>query len=135
MAPWIYDKKFSVGTQFLFGTLPFTIREDDELEHPAQEQEERHMTMIGFEFPRGLKSSATTFQATVRKPATTNAIDSPTRPQIGTPSITTRSPGSIPGLRQQNVAPLNKVALHLNPDFSTVQPQDLTCGTNQGSCD
>jgi hypothetical protein len=89
MAPWIYDKKFSVGTQFLFRTLLFTTREDDELEHPTQEQEERRTTMIGFEFPQGLKSSVTTFQVVVRQPATTNLIDSLARPPIGTLSMTT----------------------------------------------
>jgi hypothetical protein len=66
MAPWIYDKKFSMGTQFMFETSSFTAGEDDDLEHPAQEQEERCTTMIGFEFHQGLKNSATTFQATVR---------------------------------------------------------------------
>jgi hypothetical protein len=45
----------------MFGTLPFTVEEDDDLEHLAQEQEERHTTMIDFEFPRGLKNSETTF--------------------------------------------------------------------------
>jgi hypothetical protein len=37
MAPWIYDKKFSMGTQFMFETAPFTAGENDDLEHPAQE--------------------------------------------------------------------------------------------------
>jgi hypothetical protein len=50
----------------LFETLPFTAKEDDDLEHPAQEQEERRMTTIGFGFPRGLKNSATTFQMAIR---------------------------------------------------------------------
>jgi hypothetical protein len=50
MAPWIYDKKFSVGTQFMFGTLSFTMREDDDLEHLVQEQEEWRTTTISFEF-------------------------------------------------------------------------------------
>jgi hypothetical protein len=50
MAPWIYDKKFLTGTQFMFRTLPFMVGEDDHLEHLAQEQEERHTTTIGFEF-------------------------------------------------------------------------------------
>jgi hypothetical protein len=40
MAPWIYDKKFSAGMQFMFETLSFTTGEDDDLEHPTQEQEE-----------------------------------------------------------------------------------------------
>jgi hypothetical protein len=39
MAPWIYDKKFSVGTQIMFGKLTFTAGEDDDLEHLTQEQE------------------------------------------------------------------------------------------------
>jgi hypothetical protein len=52
--------------QFMFEMLLFTVGEDDDLEHPAQEQEERRTTTIGFEFPRGLKNSATTFQAAVR---------------------------------------------------------------------
>jgi hypothetical protein len=66
---------------------------DDDLEHPAHEQEARRMTTIGFEFPRSLKNSATTFQAAVRKPAMTDSIDDPTRPPIGTSSMTTRSSG------------------------------------------
>jgi hypothetical protein len=57
--------------------LTFTAEEDDDLEHPTQEQEERRTTTIGFEFPRGLKNSATTFQAVVRQPATTDPIDGP----------------------------------------------------------
>jgi hypothetical protein len=74
--------------RFLFGTLPFTMREYDNLEHPAQEQKERCTTIIGFEFHRCLKNSATTFQAVVRQPSTTNPIDSPARSPIGTPSMT-----------------------------------------------
>jgi hypothetical protein len=35
MTPWIYDKKFSAGTQFMLETLSFTIGEDDDLEHPT----------------------------------------------------------------------------------------------------
>jgi hypothetical protein len=73
--------------RFLFGTLSFTAEEDDDLEHPAQEQEddlehptqeeeERRTTTIDFEFPLGLKNSATTFQAAVKRLATTNPIDS-----------------------------------------------------------
>jgi hypothetical protein len=80
MTSWIYDKKFSTGTQFLFETLLFTMREDDNLEHPTQKQEERRTTTIDFEFTRGLKSSATTFQAAVGHTATTNPIDGPARP-------------------------------------------------------
>jgi hypothetical protein len=76
MAPWIYDEKFLTGMQFLFRTLSFTAGEYDDLEHLAQEQEERCMTMISFEFLRGLKNSATTFQATVRQLVMTNPIDS-----------------------------------------------------------
>ena len=67
MASRIYDEKFSTAMQFLFGTLLFMAREDDDLVHPTQEQEERRTTTIDFEFPRGLKSSATTFQAAVRR--------------------------------------------------------------------
>jgi hypothetical protein len=74
--------------RFLFGTLPFTVGEYDNLEHPAQEQKERCTTIIGFEFHRCLKNSATTFQAVVRQPSTTNPIDSPARSPIGTPSMT-----------------------------------------------
>jgi hypothetical protein len=72
--------------------LPFTAGEDD-FEHSAQEQEERRMTMIGFEFYRGLENLAATFQAAVRQPATTNPINGPTRPLIGATSTTTRSSG------------------------------------------
>jgi hypothetical protein len=44
----------------MFRTLPFTVGEDDDLKHPAQEQEERRVAMIDFEFHRGLKNSTTT---------------------------------------------------------------------------
>jgi hypothetical protein len=77
--------------RFLFGMLSFTMEEDDDLERSAQEQEERRMTTIDFEFHRGLKNSTTTFQAVVSQPATINPIDSPTRPPIGTSLMTTRS--------------------------------------------
>jgi hypothetical protein len=89
MAPQIYDEKFPMGMRLLFGTLSFTMGEEDDFEHPTQEQEERHTKMIGFKFYRGLKNSVTTFQAVVRQPATTNPIDSLTRLLIGTPSMTT----------------------------------------------
>jgi hypothetical protein len=121
---------------------------------------------IGFEFPRGLKNSVTTFQVAVRQLATTNPIGSPARPQIGTLLMTTRSSGlalseiwttmseesawsgiairkrSIPpastqrstSLWQKNTAPLDQVALHLDPDFSTVRPQGRAYGANQDSC-
>jgi hypothetical protein len=73
--------------------LSFTTGKDDDLERSAQEQEERRMTTNDFEFHRGLKNSVTTFQAVIRQPAMTNPIDGPARPQIGTPSTTTRSSG------------------------------------------
>jgi hypothetical protein len=66
---------------------------DDDLEHPAHKQEARCIMTIGFEFPRSLKNSATTFQAAVKQPATTDPIDDPTRPSIETLSMTTRSSG------------------------------------------
>jgi hypothetical protein len=66
---------------------------DDDLEHPAHEQEARRTTTIDFKFPRSLKNSATTFQAAVRQPTTTDPIDGLTRPSIGTLSTTTRSSG------------------------------------------
>jgi hypothetical protein len=91
MAPWINDEKFLTGMRFLFRTLSFTAGEDDDLEHPAQEQEERDTITIGFEFPRGLKNSTITFQAAVRQPAATNLIDSPAQLSIGTISTTTQS--------------------------------------------
>jgi hypothetical protein len=31
MASWNYDKKFPMGMQFLFGTSPFTVAHDDDL--------------------------------------------------------------------------------------------------------
>jgi hypothetical protein len=79
--------------RFLFGTLSFMAGEDDDIEHPAQEQEEWRTTTISFEFHQGLKNSATTFQAAVRQSTMTNPIDGPARPPIGTPSTTTRSSG------------------------------------------
>jgi hypothetical protein len=51
-----------MGTQFLFETLLFTMGEDDDLEHPTQEQEERRTVMTDFEFSRGFKNSAMTLQ-------------------------------------------------------------------------
>jgi hypothetical protein len=56
-------------------TLPFTAGEDDDLKHPAQEQEEWRTMTSDFELHRGLKNSVTTFQAIVRQPATINLID------------------------------------------------------------
>jgi hypothetical protein len=50
MALWVYNKKLPTDMRFLFRTLSFTVVEDDDLEYPAQEQEERCTTMIGFEF-------------------------------------------------------------------------------------
>jgi hypothetical protein len=35
MDPWVYDEKFLVDVRFLFGMLPFTMEEDDDLEHPT----------------------------------------------------------------------------------------------------
>jgi hypothetical protein len=66
---------------------------DDDLEHPAHEQEACHMMTIDCEFPQSLKNSVTTFQAVVRQPATTDLIDGLTQPPIGTSSMTTRSSG------------------------------------------
>jgi hypothetical protein len=88
-ASWIYYEKFLMNMRFLFRMLPFTVGEYDDLEHPAQEQEERHTMTIGFEFHRGLKNSATMFQAVVRQPAMINLIDGPAQPPIRTPSMTT----------------------------------------------
>jgi hypothetical protein len=67
--------------------------EDDDLEHSTEKQEERCTTTVGFEFYRGLKNSAVTFQAAVRQPAMTNSINGRARPSVGTPSMTTQSFG------------------------------------------
>jgi hypothetical protein len=65
---------------------------------------------IGFEFPQSLKNSATTFQAAVRQPATTDPIDGPTRPPIGTLSTTTRSSGlALTEIRTMTVQFLQQV--------------------------
>jgi hypothetical protein len=40
MASWIYDEKFLTDMRLLFRMLPFMVKEYDDLEHPAQEQEE-----------------------------------------------------------------------------------------------
>jgi hypothetical protein len=77
----------------MFRTLPFTTEKDDDLERPAQEQEERCMMTIDFDFHRGIKNSATTFQAIVWQPATTNLIGGPVRPPIRTPLMTIQSFG------------------------------------------
>jgi hypothetical protein len=53
------------------------VEEYDDLEHPAQQQEERRMMTIGFKFHQSLKNSATTFQVVVGQPATANPIDGP----------------------------------------------------------
>jgi hypothetical protein len=37
MVSWIYDEKFPMGMQFLFGTSSFTVAHYDGLEHPAQQ--------------------------------------------------------------------------------------------------
>jgi hypothetical protein len=60
--------------QFLFGTLSFTTGKDDDLERPAQEQEEWRTTTIDFEFHRGLKNLVTMFQAVIRQQAMTNRL-------------------------------------------------------------
>jgi hypothetical protein len=62
MASWVYDEKFPMGTQFVFRTLLFTAGQDDDLEHPTQEQEERRTTTIDFEFSWGFGNSAVTLQ-------------------------------------------------------------------------
>jgi hypothetical protein len=51
---------------------------DDNLEHPAHEQEAQRTMAIGFEFPQNRKNSATTFQVVVSQPATIDPIDGPT---------------------------------------------------------
>jgi hypothetical protein len=40
IALWVYDEKFLMGMQFLFRMLSFTMGEDDNIEHLAQEQDE-----------------------------------------------------------------------------------------------
>jgi hypothetical protein len=92
MTSCIYDEKFPTS-MLLFAMSSFIAAHNDDLEHPAHEQEARRTTMIGFEFPRRLKNSATTFQAAVRQPVTIDPIDGPTRPLIGASSTTTRSSG------------------------------------------
>jgi hypothetical protein len=37
MASWIYNEKFPMGMQFLFGMSSFTAAHGDNLEHPAQQ--------------------------------------------------------------------------------------------------
>jgi hypothetical protein len=66
MTLWVYDEKFPMDMQFLFGMLLFTAGENNDLGHSTQEQEERHTTTINFEFPRVPKNSATTFQVAIR---------------------------------------------------------------------
>jgi hypothetical protein len=46
MASWIYDEKFLTGMQFMFVTSSFTVAHNDDLEHPAQKEEEWCTTMI-----------------------------------------------------------------------------------------
>jgi hypothetical protein len=47
---WIYYEKFLTDMRFLFGMLPFTTGKDVDLDRLAQEQEERHTTIIVIEF-------------------------------------------------------------------------------------
>jgi hypothetical protein len=75
------------------GSIIRRVVHDNDLEHPAHEQEVCHTTTIDYEFPQSLKNSMTTFQAVVGQSATTDPIDGPTRPLIGTSSMTTRSSG------------------------------------------
>jgi hypothetical protein len=115
MASWIYDEKFLMGMQFLFGTSSFTAAHDDDLEHPAHEQEVHRTMMIDCKFPRSLKNSATMFQAVVRQSTTTDLIDGPTRPPIGTSSTTTRSSGSTMikfGSSSSSCTPLQPILQH-----------------------
>jgi hypothetical protein len=65
----------------------------DDFEQLAHKQEVRRTTTIGFKFPRSLKNSATTFQAVVRQPTTTDSIDGLTRQPIGTSSTIIWSSG------------------------------------------
>jgi hypothetical protein len=37
MASWIYDEKFPIGMQFLFGTSSFIVAHDNDLEHLTQQ--------------------------------------------------------------------------------------------------
>jgi hypothetical protein len=76
-APWIYYEKFLADIRFLFRTLSFTMKKDDDLDRLAPKQEERCTTTIGFDFHQCLKNSATTFQVIVRQSTTTNPIDGP----------------------------------------------------------
>jgi hypothetical protein len=41
---------FLTDMHFLFRMLPFTVKEDDDLKRPAQEQEEWRVMTINFEF-------------------------------------------------------------------------------------
>jgi hypothetical protein len=86
--PWIYYEKYLTDMRFLFRTLLFTAKKDDDLERPTQEQEERRTTTIDFKFHPGLKNLVTTFQAVVRQSAMITPIDSPARPLIRTPLMT-----------------------------------------------
>jgi hypothetical protein len=36
MTQWVYDEKFLMGMQLLFRMLPFTVKENDDLEHPTK---------------------------------------------------------------------------------------------------
>jgi hypothetical protein len=62
MTPWIYDEKFPVGTQFLFGTLMFTTGEDENIElevrGPQTHQWVRHLRWAPYS-PTGPSSTTT----------------------------------------------------------------------------
>jgi hypothetical protein len=51
MAPWVYDEKFPMGTQFLFGTLLFATREDGNLELQVGGQAPSQWALIYGEAP------------------------------------------------------------------------------------
>jgi hypothetical protein len=76
----------------MFRTLLFTVGEDDDLEHLAQEQEQWcndddrfQVSLMPQEYSDNVSSGS---QARLQQSTTTDPIDGPTRSPIGTPSMT-----------------------------------------------
>jgi hypothetical protein len=59
MAPWTFSIKFSYGTQFTFGSLMFSAREDGNLELLTRGPPPKHLASVYGQAPYLLASSST----------------------------------------------------------------------------
>jgi hypothetical protein len=64
MTPWVYNEKFPVGTQFLFGTLMFNVGEDENLELKVRGLPPRQWAPIYGEAPYGRTGPSSTITST-----------------------------------------------------------------------